>query len=121
MKIDLNYVSVSIAGDYYQVSFDAKEEDGSDEITDDPYFLIQRQFEMPDDGEVYIESHDKNYMGHFIVNKATLQTDKIQLELKRCKYSHIEISFKAKEEDFKELSSALKTMIPNINIRCWNL
>ena len=57
MKIALNYMSVSISGDYYQVSFDSKEDDGTDEITDDPYFLIQRQFEMADGGKVYIESH----------------------------------------------------------------
>ncbi len=52
MKITLNFVDVSIEGDYYQVHFGAKEDDGSTKITDDPYFLIQRQFEMPDGGEV---------------------------------------------------------------------
>lgn len=93
MKIALNYVYVSISGDYYQVSFDAKEEDGTDEITDDPYFLIQRQFEMSDGGKVYIESHDENYIGHFLVNRATLQMDKIYLELKMAKYSNIEYIF----------------------------
>jgi len=117
MKIALDYVSVSIAGDYYQVSFDSKEDDGTDEITDDPYFLIQRQFEMPDGGKVYIESHDENYIGHFIVNRATLKMDKIYLELKRPKYSNIEISFKATEKDFKKLHCALKTMIPSINVK----
>ena len=117
MNIALDYVSVSISGDYYQVSFDSKEDDGTDEITDDPYFLIQRQFEMPDGGKVYIESHDENYIGHFIVNRATLKMDKIHLELKKPKYSNIEISFKATEKDFKELRSALKTMIPSINVK----
>ena len=63
MKITLNHVDVSIAGDYYQVHFGAKEDNGSTEISDDPYFLIQRQFEMPDGGEVYIESQDNNYIG----------------------------------------------------------
>ncbi len=118
MKIDLNYVSVSIAGDYYQVSFDVKKDDGSDEITDEPYFLIQRQFEMPDDDKVYIESHNEHYIGHFHINKATLQTNKIHIELNRRDYSNIQISFKAPEKVFQELSDALKTMIPNINIKC---
>ena len=38
-------VSVSIEGDYYQVMFD----DGLD-TEDEPYFMIQRQFEFPDEG-----------------------------------------------------------------------
>jgi len=117
MKITLNYLSVSISCDYYQVSFDAKKDNGSDEITDDPYFLMQRQFEMPDGGKVYIESHDENYMGHFLVSKATLQMEKIHLELKRPKYSNIEISFKATEKEFKKLHSAMKKMIPRINVK----
>ena len=94
MNITLNYVDVSIEGDYYQVHFDAKEDDGSAEITDDPYFLIQRQFEMPDGGEVYIESHDDNYIGHYRVNRASLQRSKIHLEFKRSNDAEIEISFK---------------------------
>ncbi len=117
MKITLNYVHVSITGDYYQVHFDAKEDDGSSEMTDDPYFLIQRQFEIPDGGEVYIESHDNNYIGHYTVNRATLQRSKIHLELDRSDYSDIEISFKANEKKFKELCNALKTMIPSSNIK----
>jgi hypothetical protein len=114
MKITLNHVDVSIAGDYYQVHFGAKEDDGSAKITTDPYFLIQRQFEMPDGDEVYIESHDDNYIGHYRVSRATLQRNKIHLELKRSKYSDLEISFKATEKKFEEFRNALKTMIPGI-------
>jgi len=43
------HASASEAGDYYQVSFD----DGDDYEAKDiggRYFLIQRQFEFPDDG-----------------------------------------------------------------------
>jgi hypothetical protein len=120
MKITLNYVYISIEGDYYQVHFYAREDNGSTEITDDPYFLIQRQFEMPDGDEVYIESHDDNYIGHYLVNRATLQRNKIHLELKRSNYAEIEISFKATEKKFEELHNALKTMIPIIKIKMQN-
>ncbi len=82
------------------------------------HFLIQRQFEMPDDDKVYIESHNENYIGHFHINRATLQTNKIYIELNRREYSNIQISFKVAEKVFQELSDALKTMIPNINIKC---
>ncbi len=114
MKITLNYVDVSIAGDYYQVHFGAKEDDRSAKITDDPYFLLQRQFEMPDEGEVYIESHDDNYIGHYLVSRASLQRNKIHLELTRSNYAEIEISFKATEKQVTELRNALKIMIPGI-------
>lgn len=114
MKITLNHVDVSIAGDYYQVHFGAKKDNGSAKITDDPYFLIQRQFEMPDGGEVYIESHDDNYIGHYRVGRAELQRNKIHLELKRSKYSDVEISFKATDKKFEELRNALRTMIQGI-------
>lgn len=114
MKTTLNHLSVSISGDYYQISFDAKKDDGSAEIAGDPYFLMQRQFEMPDGGVIYIESLDENYIGHFAVKSAVLQKDKLELELKRPDYAKIEISFKATEKEFKELHSAIKTMIPMI-------
>jgi hypothetical protein len=113
MKITLNYIYVTIVGDYYQVCFDEKEDDGSTEITDGPYFLIQRQFEMPDGGEIYIESHDDNYTGYFKVKETILQRDKFTIELKRPKFSYIEISFNSPENKFNELRSALKTMVSN--------
>ena len=45
MKIRLDYLSVSVAGDYYQVMFQDKEEDEGDEILDIPCVLIQRLLE----------------------------------------------------------------------------
>jgi hypothetical protein len=113
MKITVNYIYVTIEGDYYQVCFDEKEDDGSTEITNAPYFLIQRQFEMPDGGEIYIESHDDNYIGHFKVKESILQRDKFTIELKRPKFSYIEISFNSTENKFNALRSALKIMVPN--------
>ena len=117
MKTTLNHMSVSISGDYYQISFHAKKDNGITEVTDDPYFLIQRQFEMSDGGEIYIESLDENYIGHFTLISAVLQKDKLELELKRPNYSKIEISFKATKKELKELQTAINTMIPKINLK----
>jgi len=47
-KFDFKKISISIQGDYYQVLF----HDGLD-TEDEPYFMIQRQFEFPDGGECY--------------------------------------------------------------------
>ena len=53
-------------GDYYQATFEAEQD------TDDPespYLLIQRQIEDPDDDRCYIETHDENYRGHFLLRR----------------------------------------------------
>ena len=54
MRIQLNRVSASESGDYYQVTFEGEvnEEEG-------PYVLVQRQFEFPDGGRCYVETHDQ--------------------------------------------------------------
>jgi hypothetical protein len=48
-----NVTVASSGGEYFQVSFADKED------SDDAYFLIQRQFESPDRGYVYTESHQR--------------------------------------------------------------
>jgi hypothetical protein len=70
MRFRAKYVSASENGDYYQVAFentdpagDAADVDGPDR----PYLLIQRQFEDPDGGECYVETHEEGYIGHLSV------------------------------------------------------
>jgi hypothetical protein len=66
MRFRANYVSTSVSGDYYQAIF-AAEEDSDD--SDGPYLLIQRQFEVPDGGECYIEMHDREHSDHFLYQR----------------------------------------------------
>lgn len=74
-EFSLPNVSVaSSGGEYFQVSFADKEDSG------DAYFLIQRQFESPDGGRVYIESHQRMLCGHFKIRKAELRRDVFRLE-----------------------------------------
>jgi hypothetical protein len=68
MRFHAKYVSAAEAGDYYQVSFET--EDPGDDATDppgldSPYLIIQRQFETPDGGRCYVETHDHGYVGHY--------------------------------------------------------
>jgi hypothetical protein len=65
----------SSGGEYFQVSF-ANEKDSGD-----AHFLIQRQFESPDGGRVYIESHEQLLCGHFKIRKAELRRDVFRLEI----------------------------------------
>jgi hypothetical protein len=70
-----NVTVASSGGEYFQVSFADKED------SDDAYLLIQRQFESPDRGHVYIESHQRMLCGHFKITKAELRRDALRLEL----------------------------------------
>ncbi len=116
MKIRLDYVSVSVAGDYYQVMFEEKEEDEGEETFGTPYVIIQRQFEMPDGGRIYLETHDENFIGHFRVRRCVLGPKMLFLQLQRKKAEHLEILFATSKHNYIELKEALLTMIPSIEL-----
>jgi hypothetical protein len=100
---------VSIAnsgGEYFQVSF-AENED-----SDDAYFLIQRQFESPDGGQVYVESHHTTLCGHFTIRQAALRRDVLRLELNGQPAETVQIRFQAGRSRYNQLKSVLKTIIP---------
>lgn len=110
MKIQLDHVSATESGDYYQVAFGAAH-DG-----DGPYVLIQRQFEDDDGGLCYLETHDQDYIGHFKVVRATLDRDRFRLELRRRKSSMVEVTFKTNEPNYIEVSRILRIMIPRLGV-----
>ncbi len=116
MKIRLDYVSVSVAGDYYQVMFEEKEEGEWDETLDTPYVLIQRQFEMPDGGRIYIEAHDESFIGHFAVTRSTLGPNQLFLQLRRNGDAELEVTFNTSRYKYMELNEALRNMIPGIEL-----
>jgi len=109
-------VSVSVAGDYFQVMFDDDSEDEGDGAPDAPYVLIQRQFEMPDGGRIYIETHDENYIGHFAVTRSVLGPKGLSLQLRRKRAAELEVTFNTSERDYTALKKALQTMIPSIEL-----
>lgn len=100
-------VSVSIEGDYYQVMFD----DGLG-TDDEPYFMIQRQFEFPDGGICHFESHKEILIEQCRVKSASLSENKLQLSYGKSPRRDVEIQFILNDVDFKSLASTLKEMIP---------
>jgi hypothetical protein len=108
-ELSLPYVSVASAGDeYFEVSFDARPE-GTD--GDTPYFLLQRQFESPDGGRVYIECHRRELCGHVRVSHAVLSGSLLRLELASRPQRVVAIRFKADNGRFQQLTAMLKTII----------
>ena len=105
----LPYVSIaSSGGEYFQVSF------AENEHSDDAYFLIQRQFESPDGGRVYVESHHRTLCGHFTIRNAKLRRNMFRLEL-FCQpgAETVQIRFQADRNRYHQLKSVLKAIIPS--------
>jgi len=89
-------VTVSADGDYYQLFLGPaeSEKEGADahEVIG-PYLIVQRDFEMPDDGLCYIETHDEGYIGHFRVRLADLSRTHLAFDIVRKTNNHVEVSF----------------------------
>jgi hypothetical protein len=106
MRFRAKYVSASENGDYYQVAFentdpagDAADVDGPDS----PYLLIQRQFEDPDGGRCYVETHDEAYIGHFRLRSIEFSRSRLLLEIARDRNNRIEVTFDIGLSEFEEV------------------
>jgi len=105
MRFRANHISTSVAGDYYQAMF-AAEEDSDD--PDSPYLLLQRQFEMPDGGECYIEMHDRDYSGHFLLRRVEFTRQKLIIESDRTTDNLISVTFDMTIPSFRKASRVMK-------------
>ena len=76
-----------------------------------PYFLLQRQFEIPDGGHVYIESHHREMCGHVCISRAVLTAGLLRLQLAGRPPRELAIRFKADRRRLRELTAMLKTII----------
>ncbi len=101
MQFHANHVSASEDGDYYQVKFEVREDAGDHESQ---YLIIQRQFEDPDGGVCYVETHDEKYIGHFSVRRIDLSPSRIVLEIDRPEANVVEVSFEIALSDFKSVA-----------------
>lgn len=99
MRFQAKHVSTSDSGDYFQALFEAVE-DASDH--DSPYLLIQRQFEDPDGGQCYIETHDENYIGHFRVHRIEFSSSRIVIEIDRPRDNLVEVALAMTAHDFEQ-------------------
>jgi hypothetical protein len=109
MKTFLKFtkVSLTINGDYHQIVF----HDGLDN-DDEPYFMIQRQFELPDGGVCHFESHLESLIEQCKARSVSLSTNTLSVSYGEEQRRDVEIRFGLYSADFQELVSALKEMIP---------
>ena len=104
-------VSATKAGDYYQVMF----HNGLD-TDDEPYFMIQSQFEFPDGGECNFESHTEELIEHCKAKSASLSKNELCISYGEDLPHEVEIEYDLHGLDFQELASMLREMIPAIKI-----
>jgi hypothetical protein len=108
MELFLKHVSVDESGgEYFQVSFEGGEE------SDDSYFLVQRQFESPDDGRHYVECHLRTLCGDFRIRRAELERGLFRLEIMCHPPETVQIRFQADETQFNRLKKVLRIMLPS--------
>lgn len=107
MRFRANYVSASESGDYYQVAFENSDPAGDTVDVNSPYLLIQRQFEDPDGGRCYVETHDERYVGHFRLRSIEFSPSRLVLEIARNRNNRIEVMFDVGESEFKEVQRAI--------------
>ena len=106
MLFHAKYVSAAEAGDYYQVSFET--EDPDDDATDSPgvdspYLIIQRQFETPDGGRCYVETHDHGYVGHYRVKLIAFSPTQLVVVIERKSYARVEVTYALDAVEFDEV------------------
>ena len=106
MRFCASSVSGSAAGDYYQLFLGPEEIDDSD---GDPleakgsYLIVQKQFEYPDQGRSYIETHDEHYVGHFRLTLTELSATRLVFELARKTNNQVHISYSLNASEFEEV------------------
>ena len=110
MRFHASHISTSIAGDYSQVMFEAERDAGA---SDSAYLLLQPQFETPGGGECYIETHDRNYCGHFRLCRVEFTPVKLSIEFDRPTDNVIEVTFDMTTGDFRQASRVVKTIRPS--------
>lgn len=106
MRIRAASVSASANGDYYQLWLGPTEREEAEtdphEVTY-PYLIVQRDFEMPDHGRCYIETHDEGYIGHFPLRLTELSRTRLAFEIVRKNNNYVEVSFALNASEFEEV------------------
>jgi hypothetical protein len=110
MRFHAKYVSAAETGDYYQVSFET--EDPGDDVTDPPglvrpYLIIQRQFETPDDGRRYVQTHDHRYVGHYRVKLIGFGPTQLVVSMERNNNTHVKVTYALDAIEFNEVQRVM--------------
>ena len=106
MRFHAASVSASVDGDYYHLCFGPEASDEQDvdpyEVRG-PYLIVQRDFEMPETGQCYVETHDEGYIGHFPLRLTELSRTRLAFKIVRKTENHVEVSFALNGSEFQKV------------------
>ena len=102
-------VSPGEAGDYYQVLFEEVGEGRGQ------YWLVQRSFEMPDDG-YYVEDDALVMVGHYRSLEVELGRGHFSTELGPGGRDSVRVTFDVTEAEFLELARVIRIMLPDVRL-----
>jgi hypothetical protein len=108
MRFHVKYVSArESGGEYFAVWFDNEDPSNDDfELSheEDPYLIIQRQFEDDDGGVCYIETHDHDtYSGHFRLRLLGFTRTRFAFEIARKDHKYVEVTYDLDTQRFDEV------------------
>ena len=96
----------------FEVSFES-EDSSNDELDlsgdEDPYLIVQRQFEDDDGGVSYIETHDHDtYSGHFRLRLIRFTPTRFAFEIARKDHKYVEVTYDLDAQRFYECGGFVK-------------
>jgi hypothetical protein len=102
MQFYANHVYTLVDDDSYAVIF-------AEEDTDDwgRYLFIQRRLASSDDNTRYIETHDGEYSGHFLVHKIEFTATHLLVEFNFPRGNLIKITFDLAPSKFSQVSRVI--------------
>ena len=108
MRFHAKNVSVGESGDeFFAVSFDSggpSDDDSDLSGRENPYLIVQRQFEDDDGGVCYIETHDHDtYTGHFRLRLIGLTPTRFAFEIARMDHKHVEVTYDLDAKRFDDV------------------
>jgi hypothetical protein len=110
-KFHAEYALASESGDYFQVLFEEKQgaENGR-------YFLLQRQFEFPDECQCAIETELPEMCGHIRVQRAVLEPGRFQISWIGRGVTQAEITFAPDDNSYGNICRIMRIMIPEVDL-----
>ena len=110
-NLHAEYALASESGDYFQVLFEESlgAEDGR-------YFLLQRQFEFPDDRRCAIETEMAEMCGHFRLRRAVLERARLEISWIGRGETEAEITFETDDESYANICRIMRMIVPEVCI-----
>jgi hypothetical protein len=103
MRFHAKCVSVGESGGEY-FNEDPSNDDFELSGDEDPYLIVQRQFEDDDGGVCYIETHDHDtYSGHFRLRLLRFTPTRFAFEIARKDHKYIEVTYDLDAQRFDEV------------------